>query len=126
MIGLSYGGLYTQYTAALDTRIRAAVSSCFFNSRWLYPKEDWNFFNILNEFADPEVCALICPRALWIEVGSKDELFGVEGARVEASRTRHHWEKLGLAERFVYREFDGGYEFNGEGAYEFLCRYLNP
>src|SRR5205085_5131738 len=30
MVGLSYGGYYTLVTAALEPRVRAAVSSCYF------------------------------------------------------------------------------------------------
>ena len=33
MIGLSYGGFYTLFTTAIDTRIKACVSCSFFNSR---------------------------------------------------------------------------------------------
>src|SRR5690606_17917431 len=44
MMGLSYGGLYTQYATALDPRIRVGVSSCFFNDRKLYSRDDWSFF----------------------------------------------------------------------------------
>ena len=45
MIGLSYGGFYTLFAAALDTRIRAAVSSCFFNNRKMYDFPDWVWFD---------------------------------------------------------------------------------
>lgn len=124
MMGLSYGGLYTQFAAALDPRIDVAVSSCFFNDRLLYSWDDWSFFNYLNEFTDPEVCALICPRPLMIEVGVKDELFTVEGARSQVEATRKHWDRLGVPDRFAYVEFDGGHEFWGEQAYAFVGRYL--
>jgi len=124
MMGLSYGGLYTQLTAALDERIMVAVSSCFFNSRTEYCNRDWCFFNNLNEFCDAEICGLICPRPLMIEVGRQDTLFRVDGARAEAGRARAHWERLGIGERFVYTEFDGGHEFDGENAYRFVNRWL--
>jgi dienelactone hydrolase len=124
MVGLSYGGLYTQYVAALDTRIQAAVTSCFFNSRWLHPKEDWTYPNCFNELVDAELAGLVCPRAMMVEVGRGDTLFQVTNARPEAARAASHWEKLGLSERFIYREFEGGHEFDGEGAYEFVERFL--
>ncbi len=124
MMGLSYGGLYTQYAAALDRRISVAVSSCFFNDRAVYAHPDWCFFNYLNELTDPEICALICPRALMIEVGRRDEHFRVEGARSQVEDASIHWKKLGIAERFVYTEFDGGHEFRGDGAFEFVKRFL--
>ena len=82
MMGLSYGGCYTLYTAAIDTRIDAAVSSCFFNERNRYLWSDWSYFGFMNEFNDAEVCALICPRALMIEVGDSDTLFAVGCGRL--------------------------------------------
>ena len=124
MMGLSYGGLYTLYAAALDTRIDVAVSSCFFSDRVRYAWADWSFHNYFNEFTDPEICGLICPRPLMIEVGDKDELFDVEAARATAPKAAVHWEKLGLSDRFVYTEFDGGHEFKGETAFEFAAKYL--
>ena len=68
MIGLSYGGFYTLFAAALDVRIGAAVSSCFFNNRKMYDFVDWVWFNAANQFMDAEVGALVCPRPLYVEV----------------------------------------------------------
>ncbi|MBI5094941.1 MAG: acetylxylan esterase [Candidatus Hydrogenedentes bacterium] len=120
MMGLSYGGLYTLFATALESRIKVAVSSCYFNDRLRYSWADWSFHNYLNEFADPEIGALICPRPLMVEVGDKDALFVVDGARSQAPLARRHWEKLGLSSRFQYVEFDGAHEFKGERAYEFV------
>lgn len=36
MVGLSYGGFYTLYTTAADTRIRSAISCSFFSQRHAY------------------------------------------------------------------------------------------
>ena len=120
MSGLSYGGQFTLYVAALDQRIQAAVSSCYFNDRLLYGWEDWMFHNTLNEFTDAEVAGLICPRPLLVEVGIKDELFSIDGARATAPLARAHWEKLGISERFSFIEFDGGHEFQGDEGFAFL------
>ena len=47
MVGLSYGGFYTLYTAAIDTRISSSVSCAFFNKRdeipWLLPVIKFKF-----------------------------------------------------------------------------------
>lgn len=126
MIGLSYGGLYTQFAAALDPRIQVAVSSCFFNARRDYAWDDWSYFNFLNEFTDPEICALIAPRGLLIEVGKSDKLFAVEKARALVAQTREPWEHLGAADRFEYVEFEGGHEFHGDRAFAFVNGLLKP
>jgi hypothetical protein len=134
MVGLSYGGCYTLYTAALDTRIKAAVSSCYFNDRAQYAWADWSYANMLNEFTDPELVGLICPRALMVEVGINDELFSIDGARATAPAAQAHYERLGIPERFQFVPFEGAHEFRGDTAYEFLnehveddsCSYCPP
>jgi dienelactone hydrolase len=126
MMGLSYGGQYTLYAAALDTRIQVAVSSCYFNERMRYAWSDWSFFNFFNECNDAELCALICPRPLLIEVGEHDQLFAVEGAKAEAKRAKRYWNELGMGNRFVFDAFSGEHEFNGGKAYDFIRPYLRP
>lgn len=100
MMGLSYGpGRHTLYTAALDTRIDAAVSSCFFNERKRYLWSDWSYFGFMNEFNDAEVAALICPRAFMIEVGQQRYLrSAVDGAKAESLRAKKYWDGLGLSD----------------------------
>ena len=66
MIGLSYGGFYTLYTAALDTRIKSAISCAFFNDRSVYSRSDWTWWNSCEKFGDAEVACLISPRRLCI------------------------------------------------------------
>ena len=125
MIGLSYGGFHTLFASALDTRIGVAVSSCFFNDRKEYSGHDWTWFNAAHTFFDAEVAALVCPRPLYIEVGEKDEGFGVASARPEAAKVARVYEKLGIPERFRYHEHPGGHELDkGEGGIAFLCQHL--
>ena len=75
MVGLSYGGFYTLFTTALDTRIKSAISCSFFNKRDEVCWSDWTWPNSANLFDDAEVAALVYPRRLCIEIGNKDELF---------------------------------------------------
>lgn len=129
MIGLSYGGFYTLFLAAVDTRIRAAVSSCFFNDRTAYPWIDWTWLNAANTFLDAEIAALVAPRALYIEVGKKDSMFRVALARKPAAQVRQLYSRLGLSERFSYHEHKGGHELDKTSRpIEFLRRHLrrNP
>lgn len=125
MIGLSYGGFYTLFAAALDPRIRVALSSCFFNDRRTYGWPDWSWFNSANRLLDAEVGALVCPRPLYIEVGRKDDLFDVRRARPEARKLATFYHTLGLAERFRYKEHAGGHELDrADDGIDFLCRHL--
>jgi len=127
MIGLSYGGFYTLFAAAIDTRIKAAVSSCFFNNRKVYDLADWVWFDAANHFMDSEVGALVCPRPLYVEVGKKDSLFNVRHARPEARKLEAIYKRLGITERYCYKEHDGGHELDmSDEGIDFLCRHLEP
>jgi hypothetical protein len=112
MIGLSYGGFYTLYTAAVDTRIKAAYSSCFFNNRFKYDLPDFTWFNSGNTFLDAEISGLICPRYLHIEIGKSDELFHFEHALEEMDKVAKSYEQLKIKDRLVLEVFDGVHELN--------------
>ena len=75
MLGLSYGGFWTLYLSALDTRIRSAISCAFFNKRDQYPWTPWTWFGAAEKFDDAEVAALVYPRKLCIQIGKNDPLF---------------------------------------------------
>ncbi len=67
--GYGEGGLAGFYAAALDTRLRAALISGYFDSReqlWSEPIYR-NIFGLLREFGDAEVASLIWPRSLVVE-----------------------------------------------------------
>ncbi len=110
MIGLSYGGFYTLFTAAADTRIKSAVACSFFNTRSDYAWSDWTWFGSAQTFSDAEIACLVYPRRLCIEVGAKDELFAVEGARAELRRLRELSSSV-TGDWIDFIEFDGTHEF---------------
>lgn len=111
MIGLSYGGFYTLYTSAIDTRIKAAVSSSFFNSRGANVWCDWSWFNAAESFSDTEVSCLIYPRQLCIEVGTEDELFSLEGALKEYELLKSAKEYAPDTWNLDFIVFEGTHEF---------------
>lgn len=125
MAGLSYGGFYTLFAAAVDLRLRAAYTSCFFNNRFVYDWSDWTWFNSGNTFLDAEVAGLVCPRPLYIEVGSDDELFEAKYAVAEYDKVKRLYEGLGLADRLRFKMFQGKHEFDAaDDGIDFLCRAL--
>ena len=75
MLGLSYGGFWTLYFSAIDTRIRSAISCAFFNKRDQYPWTPWTWLGAAEKFDDAEVAALVYPRKLCIQIGKNDPLF---------------------------------------------------
>lgn len=110
MVGLSYGGFYTLYTAAADTRIRSAISCAFFNTRDTVSWSDWTWQNSAMLFDDAEVAALIFPRRLCVEIANHDELFDCRFGKSSFERLK---EICGdkLSDRFELIVFDGVHEF---------------
>ncbi|MBQ7224250.1 MAG: hypothetical protein IJX06_01690 [Clostridia bacterium] len=75
MIGVSYGGFYTLYTLAIDTRIKSAICNVFFNTRDKHDWSDWAWRDSAFIFDDAQVVCLVYPRSLRIQVAKNDELF---------------------------------------------------
>ena len=114
MIGLSYGGFFTLFAAAADTRIKAAYSSCFINDRFVYDWPDFTWFNAGNAMPDAEVCGLVCPRPLHLEVGVRDELFLYEHARRPLEQVQALYESLNVKDRLSVAAFDGTHELDAD------------
>lgn len=109
MAGLSYGGFYTLYTAAADTRIRACLAVSHFNDR---TKHNWHskvWFGSALRFLDPEVGALVCPRFLRIETGSDDNVFLAEDACREFEVLKDYYSEA--ADQLEFNVFEGVHEF---------------
>ena len=127
--GLSYGGYFAFYAAALIPEIAFAISSCYFSDRLAVMKDhpdgllDWQCPGAGAAFADAEIAAMICPRPLYIEVGQRDELFAPEGAQAEAERVRSVYEAVGCGENFLFDVFDGKHEFRLDHAGKFLKEF---
>ena len=128
MVGMSYGGFYTLYTTALEPRIQVAVVAAYFNDRahvldltdWQYGFLDWRYPESLSLFTDPHLVALVCPRPLEIESGNQDQLFDIEGSRQNIPAARDYYAKLHLDSNFVFTEFTGRHDFNGDAAWQFI------
>jgi len=131
MVGLSYGGYYALVTPALEPRIKAAVSSCYFGvqeGRYeqgeLTVPSDFRFMDRFTLFNDADIAALICPRALEIQAGAKDNASHREMGKQLAPRTAEYYKKLGKKDNFRFVVFEGGHEFNDATAWEWLGKHL--
>jgi dienelactone hydrolase len=112
MIGLSYGGMYTLYTAAADVRIKAALSSCWFGERLDNLWTDWKYFNQLNIFSDEEVGSLVFPRKLYVEIGKYDETFSPEKAEPYLRRLEEYAQKENCSDSLKTKIFEGAHELD--------------
>ena len=91
MVGISYGGTVTLFTAAVDTRVAASVVSGYFSSWAESHKMPWNMcgsqilFGMLGRLEHEDLGALVAPRPMLVESGTEDDLFPVaDGRRVGA------------------------------------------
>jgi hypothetical protein len=109
-VGLSYGGFYTLYATAVDTRIRSAMSCSWFNTRDAYPWPDWTWQNAAELYDDAEIACLVYPRRLCLEIGTRDELFAPEGGRASFARITELCHSVGT-DWVELIEFDGKHEF---------------
>jgi dienelactone hydrolase len=131
MVGLSYGGYYALVTPALDMRIKCAVSSCYFGvQEWRYERDelgvpsDFQFMDRFTLLRDPEIVALICPRALEIQAGSNDSPDHRDMGKQLAPQAAEYYRRLGRGDDFRFILFEGGHEFNDASAWEFVKKHL--
>ncbi len=108
MVGMSYGGFYTLYMAAVDTRIKAAVSCSFFNKRDAVGWADWVWQNSAKMFDDAEVACLVYPRKLYIQMGNADTIFDYKNTVESFERVSELLPEKGWAELEI---FEGNHEF---------------
>ena len=129
MTGLSWGGYYALHTAALCPLIKVTVPSANFRehdavlSRVDDPQKrvDGSIFRL---FGDAQVVGMVCPRPVMIQMGEKDTLFDLEGARSEAEKAARHYEKLGIADSFEFSVHPGGHVFEIKSIFSFLDKHL--
>ena len=130
MVGISYGGTVTLFTAALDDRVAAAVVSGYFSSWTESHKMPWNMcgsqvmFGMLGRLEHEDLGALVGPRALLVESGVDDLLFPVAAAIESVRRTRVVYDQQGAGDRLVHDVFEGGHQWHGVQALPFLDRWL--
>jgi dienelactone hydrolase len=130
MVGLSYGGTVTLFLAALDVRVSAAVVSGYLSSWAESHRMPWNMCGsqvlpgMLGRLEHVDLGALVAPRPLLVESGREDLLFPVGAATRAVAEVRRAYDLCGAGERLGHDVFDGGHEWHGAAAYEFLARWL--
>jgi dienelactone hydrolase len=131
MVGLSYGGTVTLFTAALDERVAAAVVSGYFSSWAESHQMPWNMcgsqvaFGMLGRLEHEDLGALIAPRPLLIETGTEDPLFPVASATETVRRTRLVYDDAAAGDHLVHDIFEGDHQWHGVEAIPFLTRWLS-
>jgi dienelactone hydrolase len=129
VMGISGGGTTTLYAAAVDTRFKAAVVSgylCNFRDSIMAMDHCCDNFlpSVIPAAEMYDLAALIAPRALFSESGSKDSIFPVKASVFAFEQAKRAWNVLGVPEKIGQEIFDGNHQFWGKGAFTFLKKWL--
>jgi hypothetical protein len=131
MTGLSWGGFFTMYAAALEPAIKVAAPSGYlrdFAAQLAKAAADDSRLGdreIVGGFGHFQALGLICPRPCLVQIGEQDGAINpLDGARVEAGRAADFYRRLGMADRFRYHLHPGGHEFDVPAILDFFDRHL--
>ena len=108
-VGLSVGGYRSFMLAALDTRIKAAVDVCWMTAFASQIKQHvtntmgvtFVIPGMYRYFDLPDLSALIAPRALMVQMGSRDLLFPLSGIQAAFANIHQCYQKAGSPDRQV-------------------------
>ena len=134
-VGLSVGGYRSLMLAALDERIKTAVSAGFMQSYVSQIRRNvinttgltFHLVGLFRYLDLPDLSALIAPRPALFINGSKDGLFNQEGLKAAYEKIQRCYAKAGVPERQVCRLYDSPHEFNPEmqaEAWQWLRKWL--
>jgi dienelactone hydrolase len=135
MIGHSLGGQETLFTTAIDTRIRAAASSCGFGSLRTLKRDHINHNYALfvpalaNNGGYGAVLSLVAPRAFLVAASTDDPIFPKDGIEETVAAARLVYTANSAAERLSTFFEPGTHSFSPamrEAAYAWLDRWLEP
>ena len=129
-MGISGGGTTTLFTTALDDRIRVAVVSGYLNtfkdSLLSVRHCICNFIPGILKYAEMyDVAALIAPKPLLAEAGTKDPIFPIRATLKAYQYLKKVYSLLGVPERLDIDVFEGGHEISGRKAYDWLSKWLS-
>ena len=129
VMGISGGGTTTFFTAAIDTRVKAAVVSGYFNTfrdsiLSLSHCVDNYIPNVLQYAEMYDIAGLIAPRALFIESGTEDTIFPIDATRFAFNEAKTIFSCFDADDKLGFEAFEAGHSFHGVGAFEFLKRVL--
>ncbi len=124
MIGLSYGGFYTLYTMAYDTRIKVGQASAAFNDREVYDWHDMIWHGSAAAFSDSEAAGLCAPRRLIIDIGREDSVFNYKSGKALAGRVRDFYLASGAEDNLHFNVWDGAHKICPDSL-ELFIKYLS-
>lgn len=130
MMGLSGGGTMTAFTAAADSRIKAADIICYVNSWAGFGIERANFCGmqivpeIYKYFDADEIAGFIAPRPLLVEMAIYDECFYIQDTLKGFEGIKQIYKAAGMEDRLYSDIHPHGHAFGGDKAFWFFGKHL--
>ncbi len=115
--GLSYGGMYSFFMAAYDTRIKACFSCSYLTDDDGSSLYDWHNLKDASMIGPSEIGGLIAPRALFIAMGDHDELFDSTRTEKSCSNIKEYYKAFNKENYFKYHIFNGVHETDKDNAW---------
>jgi dienelactone hydrolase len=128
-LGISGGGTCTQFTSALDTRIKVAFVSGYLNTfrdsiMSISHCIDNYVPGILDWAENYDVAGLIAPRFFFSEGGIHDPIFPLHATKESFNRVKKIYEIYGVPDRARQEIFEGVHEFHGNEGLPFMAAAL--
>ena len=129
-MGISGGGLVSSFFAAYNKNVKACVVSGYFctfkhSIMSIHHCID-NFIPGLLKYGEmAELFALIAPRPLLMESGTKDTIFPIEAVKASYMRLCSLYGRLDAKDNIDIDIFSGDHQISGAKAYDFLLKELS-
>lgn len=128
-MGISGGGTVTLFSTALDRRITVALVSGYLNTfrdsiGSLVHCTDNYVPGILTWAEMHDVAGLIAPRPLFVESGSRDDIFPIAASLESVAHVRAVYRVFGAEDDLAHEVFDGEHSFWGRRGVPFLADRL--
>jgi hypothetical protein len=128
-LGISGGGTCTQFSSALDLRIKAAFVSGYLNTfrdsiMSVSHCIDNYVPGILNWAENYDIASLIAPRFFFSEGGTRDPIFPLHATKEAFAKVKRVYEVFGVPEHAQQEIFEGIHEFHGKQGLPFLAQAL--
>jgi dienelactone hydrolase len=128
-MGISGGGTCTEFSAALEPRIKVAMISGYLNTfrdsiLSLSHCIDNYVPGILQWAESYDVAGLIAPRPLFVESGTRDPIFPIDASRDSFARVKKVYEVFGAGQNVAQEVFEGVHLFYGKQGLPFVVEHL--
>ncbi|MCL2815573.1 MAG: alpha/beta hydrolase family protein [Oscillospiraceae bacterium] len=128
-MGISGGGLVSSFFAAYNQSVKACVVSGYFCT---FKHSIMGIHHCIDNFVPgflkygemAELFALIAPRPLLMESGTKDTIFPIEAVKSSYARLEALYGRLGARDNIDIDVFEGEHQISGAKAYDFLAERL--